>query len=58
MCEKCHMKNPTAEPVIEFKAPLNMDVKRFDDYLPYLKVFLVHIAEGKCKVHFNEGFKK
>jgi len=58
-CEKCFSETPVDGPIIEFYQPCSFPTpEQFEDLLPYLKMFLSDVYDGKCKVHFNKGFKK
>ena len=58
ICEKCYPQSCHQDPVLEWKAPCGITPEKLEDLMPYFKILLAEVQNGRCKVHANDGFKK
>jgi len=58
LCDECYKKTPVNDPIIEFKSPSSLSPEKMEEIMPCLRMLFSDIYEGKCKLHFNKGFKK
>jgi hypothetical protein len=58
ICEKCYPQSCHQDPVLEWKAPCGITPEKLEDLMPYFKILLAEVQNGKCKVHANSGFGK
>jgi len=58
ICEKCYPLSEHQDPVLEWKAPCGITPEKLEDLMPYFKILLAEIQNGRCKVHANNGFNR
>jgi hypothetical protein len=58
ICEKCYPQSCHQDPVLEWKAPCGITPEKLEDLMPYFKILLAEVQNGRCKVHANQGFGK
>jgi hypothetical protein len=58
ICEKCYPQSCHQDPVLEWKAPCGITPEKLEDLMPYFKILLAEVQNGRCKVHANSGFGK